>query len=111
LCRFWLGKRVEGDGGVNVITTTGRALLQLAVPSQPLHEVPGRKLEGVPFSTTPDEASGVLVLNYDLDSNPSPLVRNLRDEVVALDDGLYLGRILYRLRAGHRPIGFFSLEA
>jgi hypothetical protein len=50
-------------------------------------------------------------LDYDLDSNPSPLVRNLRDEVVALDDGLYLGRILYRLRTGHRPIGFFSLEA
>jgi hypothetical protein len=32
------------------------------------------------------------------------------DELVQVDDGLYLGKILYRTSSRYHPIGFFSLE-
>jgi hypothetical protein len=52
----------------------------------------------------------VRTLDYAIDSNPSPLLRRLRDELVSIEDGLFLGKILYLLGQAYRPIGFFSLE-
>jgi hypothetical protein len=51
-----------------------------------------------------------LKIDYDFDANPSFIIRSILDEVVQIDEGLYLVKILFRRGRSHRRIGFFSLE-
>ena len=116
VCRFWRGKRLGPAGGTNVVTPGGRPLLRAVAPSQALVTTPDGNLEGFPFAVrvergVADPHVDVMALDYGIDSNPSPLLRRLRDELVHIEDGLYLGKILYRLGEAYRPVGFFSLGA
>ena len=52
----------------------------------------------------------VLKIDYDFEANPSLLIRRILDELVQVDDGLYLGKVLVRWRGSFRRAGFFSLE-
>ena len=52
----------------------------------------------------------VLKIDYDFEANPSLLIRRILDELVQVDDGLYLGKVLMRWRGSFRRAGFFSLE-
>ncbi len=115
-CRFWRGKRFEPGAGVNVLTPGGRPLLRTVAPSQTLKATPDGNLEGFPFAVRverglADPNVDVMALDYGIDSNPSSFLRRLRDELVSIEDGLYLGKILYRVGKSYRPVGFFSLEA
>ena len=114
-CRFWRGKRLEPGAGVNLVMPGGRPLLRAVAPSQTLKSMPDGNLEGFPFavrveSGLVDPHVDVMALDYRIDSNPSPFLRRLRDELVSIEDGLYLGKILYRIGKSYRPVGFFSLE-
>ena len=116
VCRFWRGKRLGPGAGTNVVSPRGRPLLRAVAPSQPLEDTPDGNLEGFPFavrveSGLVDPHLGVMALDYGIDSNPSPFLRRLRDELVHIEDGLYLGKILYRVGEAYRPVGFFSLWA
>lgn len=115
LCRFWLGKRFRGGAGMNVVTPGARPLLRTLAYSQPLERASDGNLEGFPFAVRVDNGWAdpdieVVALDYGVDSNPSPLLRRLRDELVHVEDGLFLGKILYRVGESYRPVGFFSLE-
>lgn len=114
VCRFWLGKRFELGAGTNVVTPGGRPLLRAVAPSQRLEPTSEGNLEGFPFavrleSGRADPHVDVMALDYGIDSNPSPLLRRLRDELVHVEDSVYLGKILYQVGQGYRPAGFFSL--
>ncbi|HEX9236716.1 MAG TPA: hypothetical protein VF972_10610, partial [Actinomycetota bacterium] len=52
----------------------------------------------------------VLKIDYDFEANPGFLIRRILDEVVQVDAGTYLGKILFRIGPRLRPIGFFSLH-
>jgi hypothetical protein len=52
----------------------------------------------------------VYKIDYDFDENPSFVIRSILDELVEIEDGLYLGKILYRVAGRFRPIGYFTLE-
>mgnify|MGYP006174464395 FL=1 len=56
-----------------------------------------------------DPGLQVLKIDYDSDANPTFMIRRILDELVQLDDGLYLGKILFRTKRAWHPIGFFSL--
>ena len=38
------------------------------------------------------------------------IIRRVLDELVDVGDGMYLGKVLYRLRARFHLTGFFTLE-
>ena len=52
----------------------------------------------------------VLKIDYDFEANPGFVIRRILDELVQVDDGLYLGKILFQWRGTLRRLGFFSLE-
>lgn len=49
------------------------------------------------------------VFDYDLPDNPGA-VRNVRDELKKVHDGLYLGRTYMRIRGEHQFVLYFALE-
>jgi hypothetical protein len=54
----------------------------------------------------------VLKIDYDLDSNPSLTVRGVLDELVQLDDHLYLGKAhvhWWRPQGGWQMVAYFTL--
>ena len=58
-----------------------------------------------------DQKTDVLVIDYGpVDSNPSLLIRSIRDELVEIVPGVYLGKILFRAGSSYTNIGFFALE-
>ena len=115
VCRFWRGKRFQPGAGTNLVSPGGRPLLWALAPSQPLEPTLEGNLEGFPFEIrrgkgAVDPDVEVMALTYGISSNSSLLLRRLRDELVRIEDGLYLGKILYRVGEAYRPLGFFSLE-
>jgi hypothetical protein len=74
------------------------------------------RIEAFPFQTWvgPSVAgSGVTVLKIDYGREPTNpnLVRRVLDELVQLEDGVYLGKALIRIKSSYREVGFFRLLA
>jgi hypothetical protein len=113
----WRGKSFEraASRGVNVLTKQARPVLRLLWPSYvPVRELADR-IEAFAFTTwvglaTVEPRVEVLKIDYDFAPNPA-LVRRVLDELVQIDEGLYLGRALLRTGSSFRLLGFFSLEA
>ncbi len=112
----WLGKSFDParSEGVNVLRRAARSQLKALWPSYEPREADG-KLEAFPFRTRVaagaiDPDVQVLKIDYDWDVNPSFAIRRILDELVQIDDGFYLGKILFRTGRAWRPIGFFSLR-
>jgi hypothetical protein len=113
----WLGKSFDTatQTGINVLAASARAPMKLLWPGYtPVRELADR-IECFPFRTRIDEGAvdpglRVLKIDYDYEENPDFIIRRILDELVQIDDGLYLGKILLRLKSGWKPIGFFSLE-
>jgi hypothetical protein len=114
----WLGKsfRPETQVGVNILTRSAIRPLNFLWPSYvPERETPDG-IEVFPFRTRVapgelDPAVDVLKIDYDFDANPDFIIRRILDELVEVDAGFYLGKILYRRKGTFRLIGFFSLES
>jgi hypothetical protein len=113
----WLGKSfdpVAGEG-FNVLTKAALGPMTILWPGyKPLREYGGR-VDAFRFKTRVapgalDPQTEVLKIDYDLEENPSTIVRNVLDELVEIDDDLYLGKVLYRVKSRFRRIGFFTLE-
>jgi len=57
-----------------------------------------------------DADRAVLKIDYNLKENPAPTVRRVLDELVELDDGLYLGKAHVRWwSGGWQTVAYFSL--
>jgi hypothetical protein len=61
-----------------------------------------------PGALDPDVA--VLKIDYDVPESPSFLIGDILDEVVRIDDGLYLGQALLNWRGRYRRVAWFQLE-
>jgi hypothetical protein len=114
----WLGKSFdrEASTGLNILVKSAKTPLKALWPSYtPISET-DEKVEAFAFNTriapgALDPEIDVLKIDYDFDANPSFIIRKILDELVQIDDGLYLGKILFRWGKSFRPIGFFSLES
>ena len=113
----WLGKSFDSgrDEGVNVLTRSARGPMKVLWPSYELVAESDRGIEAFPFRTrvAPGEVDPgvqVLKIDYDFPANPQFLIRRVLDELVQVEPGFFLGKILFRTRRGYRPIGFFTLE-
>ena len=114
----WEGKRFHAD------TQTGdnRMTEQSVVVSKvlwPLYAMKGKPGERIAFDFQTYVEAGkddpdreVLVIDYaDLPQNPRLLIRSIRDELVELVPGTYLGKILLRLPTGsYLKLGYFALR-
>lgn len=114
----WLGKNFDPGvmRGVNVLTPSARTPMRLLWPGYtPERELVDR-IEAFAFRNRVapgelDPGVDVLKIDYDFESNPRFLVRRILDELVEVDDGLYLGKILMRRQGAWMPLGFFTLES
>jgi hypothetical protein len=113
----WLGKRFDpaSNKGVNVLTKSALNPMKLLWPSYEPVEIFTDRVEAFPFVTKVEQAAvdpglRALKIDYDFEANPSFIIRRVLDELVQIDEGLYLGKVLYRLSGRFKPIGFFVLE-
>jgi hypothetical protein len=98
---LWEGKRFDADRaeGVNVLRMPGAG-------SRPVERFPFRLHVA---AGAVDPTVDVLKIDYDIAAN-QPWLRRVLDELVEIDDGCFLGKVLYRWGSSHRPVGFFVLE-
>jgi hypothetical protein len=113
----WLGKSFDPGAaeGFNVLTKAALGPMKALWPRyRPLREY-GDRVDAFRFKTRVapgalDPQTDVLKIDYDIDGNPATIIRNVLDEIVQIDDELYLGKVLYRIKSEFRRIGFFALE-
>jgi len=114
----WMGKRFDAatSTGVNRMVPGARLPMRILWPGhEPRPADEADALEAFPFRTRVepgalDPGTSVLVIDYDFDENPALLIRRIRDELVQIEDGLYLGKVLMRRGDAYHRIGFFSLR-
>jgi len=113
----WLGKAFDrrSSRGVNVLTRRARLPMRILWPSYVPERELADRIEAFPFRTwvgpaEVDPGTDVLKIDYDLEPNPH-FVRRVLDELVQIDDRLYLGKVLLRRQLAYRPLGFFALWA
>ena len=113
----WLGKSFDPAAlqGVNVLTISARGPMRVLWPSYEPEKETGSQLEAFPFRNriAPGELDpgvDVLKIDYNFEANPQLIIRRILDELVEVDEGFYLGKILFRRKGAWVPIGFFTLE-
>ena len=113
----WLGKSFDAaaNGGVNVLITSAQKPMKVLWPSYEPERVLADRLEAFPFKTriAPGELDpdvDVLKIDYNFEANPKFIIRRILDELVEVDDGLFLGKILLRRRGTWATLGYFTLE-
>jgi hypothetical protein len=115
----WLGKRFDADAnrGDNVLRASARYPAKLFFPLYSTRPLGGDRT-AFDFETRvePSEDDGdvdVLVIDYVVvDSNPSFIIKRIRDELVEIVPGANLGKVLWRHGDGHYSlIGYFALRS
>lgn len=114
----WLGKSFDASTstGINVLAASARTPMRILWPNHPSRPAGDGRVEAFPFRNRigtgeADADLKVYKIEYDFDANPALVIRRVLDEVVQIDDGLLLGKILYRVGSVYHPIGYFTLEA
>jgi len=110
----WQGKRFGADTGINRMPRSAKLPAKLLWPLYTMTDGAGGAL-AFDFDTYPDKGKDdpdvdVLAIDYAKAGNPRLVIRDIRDELVQLVPGAYLGKILFR-RPGDRftKIGYFAL--
>jgi hypothetical protein len=115
----WQGKSFdEADStGVNRFAPGAgtRTFLRALWPGYTAVHEGADRIEAFEFRNRLDEGAvdpglKVYKIDYDFEANPRLIIRRVLDELVQVDDGVFLGKILFRLGTRLRPIGFFMLE-
>jgi hypothetical protein len=114
----WQGKRFDSESGSgdNRLVSTARLPSKLLWPLYKMKDAADGKL-AFDFKTYTDAGKAdpdvqVMVIDYsDVGDNPRLIIRSIRDELVEVVPGAYLGKILFRLpRDRYEMIGFFALR-
>jgi hypothetical protein len=114
----WQGKTLSAASstGINEFTKNGRIPLKALFPRySPENEGP-EGFQAFPFRTrigpgALDPEVTVFKIDYDFEANPAFIIRRILDELVQIQPGVYLGKVLMRVGGRFRPIGFFSLRS
>ena len=113
----WLGKSFQpaSQTGINVLAPSARSPMKVLWPSYEPPLLSDERIEAFPFTTRVESSAidatlQVLKIDYDSDDNPSFIIRRILDELVQVDDDLYLGRALYRRRDRWHRVLFFTLK-
>lgn len=113
----WLGKTFDSASmtGINVLASNARGALRFLWPNYEPERDSGDRIEAFPFRNRVapgelDPAVDVLKIDYDFEANPKLLIRRILDELVQVEDDLYLGKILLRRQGAWAAIGYFTLE-
>ena len=114
----WQGKRFDSDAatGDNRLTRSTGLVSKLLWPLYSMRDAEAGKL-AFDFKTyveagKDDPDRQVMVIDYaDVESNPRLLIRSIRDELVELVRGVYLGKILFNSGDDkYSKIGYFALR-
>jgi hypothetical protein len=113
----WQGKRFDNQAatGDNRLTKSTGLVGKLLWPLYSMKDHIDGKL-AFDFKTyvepgKDDPDINVMVIDYaDIESNPKLIIRSVRDELVELVPGVYLGKILFRTDSGYNKIGYFALR-
>ena len=114
----WKGKELDPEAkeGRNIFTPSFRIPLRLIWPGY-RDQRPSDSNRFTTFRFTTWSGPGkldneveVFKIDYDLPDSPSLLIRDILDELVQIDDGLYLGQALLRWRGRYRRAAWFQLE-
>ena len=121
LARLWMpwkGKRFDPEAkeGRNIFATSFRPAMRLLWPGYDIDEPEGGgRYSTFPFTTwlgasayTPGDAD-VLKIDYEHPQSPW-LIRNILDELTMIEDGLYLGQALLRIRGTLHRAAWFELR-
>lgn len=115
----WRGKSFDPEAkeGRNLFSSNFLPVLRLLWPGYDLDrpDEPGR-MSAFPFTTwegastfTPG-GSDVMKIDYEHPQSPW-LIRDILDELVRIDDGLFLGQALLRVRGSRRRVAWFELRS
>jgi hypothetical protein len=119
-CMPWKGKTFDSVSGQgrNIFADAVRRTMRFTLPSYTSVTREGENLCTAfrfemsvgPSAVFPDV--DVLRIDYrDVEENPAWPIRQVLDELVAVDKGLYLGQALLQWRGDLRRAAWFSLEA
>ena len=121
LARLWMpwkGKTFDREAatGVNRFdnSAVGRAAMHTIFPGYRPERVTRELIEAFPMRNRVEPGAidpdvDVFKIDYDFEANPA-LIRRVLDELVQVAPGRYLGKVLFRVRGGFHPIGFFTLR-
>lgn len=121
LARLWMpwkGKAFDPEAreGRNMFTRAARPPMRVLWPgySGDRDEGPAR-ISAFRFTTwegpgAVDPTVRVLKIDYDHDESPELIIRPILDELVRIDDGLYLGQALMNWRAEYHRVAWFALN-
>lgn len=114
----WQGKRFDLAAGTgdNRMTNNSKLPSKLLWPLYKMKDIADGKL-AFDFKTYEDAGKldpdvRVMVIDYaDVKENPAVIIRSIRDELVEVVPGTYLGKILFRTpKDNYEMIGFFALR-
>ncbi len=113
----WQGKRFDKEAatGDNRLTKSTGVVGKLLWPLYKMTDHAEGKL-AFDFETyveagKEDPDVDVMVIDYaDIEKNPKLVIRKIRDELVELVPGVYLGKILYNTGSGYYKLGYFALR-
>ena len=114
----WQGKRFDSDSGTgdNRLTRSTGLVGKLLWPLYSMRDAESGKL-AFDFDTyveagKDDPDRQVMVIDYaNVESNPRLVIRSIRDELVELVPGVYLGKILFNTGSDRfSKIGYFALR-
>lgn len=113
----WVGKRfmAADSTGDNVLEPSARLLARMAWPGyKGYSSLDDGRLAGFGFKTSTgpgrlDPDRQTLALDYNIETNPRFIIRNVIDELVELVPGVYLGKFCYRRGSKLRLIGYFAV--
>lgn len=114
----WQGKRFDAEAGTgdNRLTRSTGLVSKLLWPLYSMRDAESGKL-AFDFKTyveagKDDPDRQVMVIDYaNVESNPRLVIRSIRDELVELVPGVFLGKILFNSSADNfSKIGYFALR-
>lgn len=114
----WQGKRFDSEAGTgdNRMASSAALPSKLLWPFYKMKDAVGGKL-AFDFTTYHDAGKAdpdvqVMVIDYaGIEDNPVLAIRSIRDELVEIVPGAYLGKILYRMpNDRYETVGFFALR-
>jgi hypothetical protein len=113
----WLGKSFDASTstGVNVLDRSALKPIKALWPGYRVIADDGDRVDAFRFKTRTapgavDPVTTVLKIDYDSDENPDLIIRRILDELTQIEEGLYLGKVLFRSKTKYHAIGFFTLE-